>query len=117
MSETKKLISTEEASKPVQPSPPSSEIVKTSPNGGKEYFFAVSTILNFQGSVSGTVTYQLTTNLLDLVTLNEIISQTQNYLEGAYGLTVAFIIGLFASIDTKCKPKPTLRLSDSGFVF
>jgi hypothetical protein len=92
----------------VQPSPPSSEIIKTSPNGGKEYFFTVNTILNFQGSVSGAVTSQLTTKLLDLVTLNELITQTHDYLEGAYGLTVAFLIGLFASIDTKCKSKPIL---------
>ena len=101
ISETKKLISTEEAIKPVQPSTSSSEIVKTSPNGGKEVFVNIDeSLATIQGTVSGTVTSQLTTKLLDLVTLNELITQTHDYLEEAYGLTVAFVIGLFASIDT-----------------
>lgn len=99
ITETKKLVSIEEANKLVQPSTSTSEVVKTSSNSGKEYFFNANAIVPIQTTVSGAVTLQLTTKLLDLVILNEIITQTQDYLEKAYGLTVALLIGIFAGIN------------------
>jgi hypothetical protein len=100
--ETKKLISTEEAIKPTQPSTSSSETVQTSPNGGKNFFANIDESLAvIPGTVSGTATLQLTTKLLNLLALNEIIIQMHDYLEGAYGLTVVFLTSIVARIKIR----------------
>jgi hypothetical protein len=101
ITETKKLNAPEEPHTLVLPSTSTPEVVKTSSNGGKECTFAVSSVVGSQDTVSGAITSQLAVKVLDLETLYEVINQARDYFNGAYGLTVAFLIGFFAKINIR----------------